>query len=236
MHVSRSPCSHSPQSDSPCVGGVLLSCLVFIGAFSALPCFADVSGTVLELGTGTPLSGALVTLQPTIVGITQTQVVTDANGDFVLPTPNMINLIVVGANKGHFHSAVTVNDGAAGVLIELDPVVVTYDPTYEFDPGFCGFCHGPQFGQWSDSRMGKTGSNEWVYDLFNGTGTAGGMGGVRLHPGRRQRRHGSGWPVRGVSPAGALDSQRDERAVVSRHHQRRGGSPGGELRHLSQGC
>lgn len=165
------------SSRSPYVGGTLFSCLLAACALFATPCHADVSGTVVELGTGTPLPGALVTLQPTSIGIPQNQVVAGAGGAFDLPTPDLMDLIVVGANKGHFYSAVTVNSGATGVVIMLEPVVVEYDPDYEFDPGFCGFCHGDQFDQWITSRMGNTGSNEWVYDVYNGTGTAGGMGG-----------------------------------------------------------
>lgn len=41
----------------------------------------------------------------------------------------------------------------------------------------CGACHYEQEAQWTNSPMARAGINTWVYDLYDGTGTAGGMGG-----------------------------------------------------------
>ncbi|OUU26152.1 MAG: hypothetical protein CBC13_00795 [Planctomycetia bacterium TMED53] len=135
--------------------------------------FAQVSGTVVDSATGAPIPGARVTLQATSI---HTEAALD--GSFSLPNVSGIGLKVVGANKGYFNSAVTVDTPQSSVVIALDPVAAADDPNYNFVTPFqCAVCHPVQFEQWADSRMSHTGLNTWVYDLFDGTGTPGGNGG-----------------------------------------------------------
>lgn len=134
---------------------------------------AQVSGTVVDSNTGLPMAGARVTLQATEI---RTETATD--GSFSLPTVNGLALVIVGAQKGYFNGAVTVDTPQSGTVISLDPITSEDDPNYNFVTPFqCAVCHPTQFEQWADSRMSHTGLNTWVYDLFDGTGTVGGNNG-----------------------------------------------------------
>ncbi len=134
---------------------------------------AQVSGTVINSATGDPLSGAKVTLQATTI-CTESAI----DGTFSLPSVSGLGLKIVGAHKGYFNAPVTVNTPQTSVVIALDPVNPEDDPNYNFVTPFqCAICHPVQYEQWADSRMSHTGLNTWVYDLFDGTGTAGGNGG-----------------------------------------------------------
>jgi len=44
-------------------------------------------------------------------------------------------------------------------------------------PTDCAMCHADQFIQWVGSPMALAGQNTWVYDIYNGTGSPGGLGG-----------------------------------------------------------
>ena len=137
------------------------------------PLEAQVSGTVIDSNTGLPLVGARVTLQATDIR-TETAV----DGSFSLPSVNGLALKVVGAKKGYFNQSVTVDTPQTGTVISLDPVIAADDSSYNFVTPFqCAVCHPTQYEQWADSRMSHTGLNTWVYDLFDGTGTAGGNNG-----------------------------------------------------------
>ncbi len=134
---------------------------------------SQISGVVLDLKTKKPVAGALVTLQAT-----KNRVTTDAKGAFLLPGIQGKGLVVVAAKKGYYNGPVTMNAPATGVSISMEPLVVTHDKNYAFaSPNTCGICHPDQQAQWAGSPMNKAGTNRWVYDIFNGSGTSGGMGG-----------------------------------------------------------
>jgi len=62
-------------------------------------------------------------------------------------------------------------------LISLTPVPQDDDPTYALvPPETCRTCHPDQYNQWFDSPMSRGGVNTWVHDIYDGSGTAGGMG------------------------------------------------------------
>ncbi len=144
-------------------------CLTLTGAVVR----AEVSGTVKEAVTLTPIPGAIVTLQATTVRTT-----TAADGSFILPASNGTGLVIVGASKGYFNRGVVVDAPATGISILLDPVPQTDDPSYALrPPQGCGNCHPNQFNEWFDSPMAKAGTNTWVDDIYSGLGTPGGMGG-----------------------------------------------------------
>ncbi len=137
------------------------------------PALAQISGRVIDQASGLPLPDALVTLQATT-----TRTTTASDGTFQLAEAMGTDLVIVGAKKAYFSASVTASSPAADLEIALDPVPQDDDPTYTLlNPGSCASCHPDQFAQWSDSPMNKAGTNTWVYDIYDGTGTAGGMGG-----------------------------------------------------------
>jgi len=149
-----------------------------VGVLGALPLLSlvaspQVSGNVLEAGTLTPLPDATVSVQAANL-----RAVTAADGTFDLAAASGTNLVIVGAKKGYFNASVTVSAPTGGVQILLEPVPQDDHAGYAFvPPGNCGGCHADQFTQWMDSPMARAGANTWVYDIYDGSGTPGGMGG-----------------------------------------------------------
>ncbi|MCI0650873.1 MAG: hypothetical protein L0Z55_03195 [Planctomycetes bacterium] len=152
---------------------LLLVALALALAVPAQTASAQVSGVVLDALTLGPIEGAIVTLQATEI-----RTETDADGEFTLTDATGIGLVIVAAKKSYYHAATIAIAPAIDVEILMEAVPQDDDPDYTFvAPVLCGFCHEEQYEQWSVSRMGTTGLNTWVYDVYNGTGTAGGMGG-----------------------------------------------------------
>jgi hypothetical protein len=134
---------------------------------------AQVSGTVLDPVTSSPIGGALVTLQAT-----SNRTTTAADGSFLLPGVTGAGQVIVAAKKGYYNEGVTVTAPAAGIVLALQAVVVANDPGYAFmEPSLCGICHPDQESDWQGSAMSKAGTNTWVYDVYDGTGSPGGLGG-----------------------------------------------------------
>ncbi len=133
----------------------------------------QVSGVVKDKQSGQPLPDARVKVQAKNLVTT-----TDAAGAFSLPLASGAGLVVVGAKKGFYNEGVTTNAPASNLTIELSAVDMTVDPTAEFaSPESCGACHTEQYNQWNKSAMKHAGDNTWVYDLYDGSGTAHGSGG-----------------------------------------------------------
>lgn len=151
-----------------------------IGLVLALLCFCPlvhaggvVSGQVIDSISGLGVGRARVSLQASGEVVTAA-----ADGSFSLPLANGSGLVIVAARKGYYHGSVTVTSPSTGVTIQLDPVTIGNNPNYALaDPGACGACHPDQFNQWTGSPMSKAGTNTWVYDIYDGTGSPGGMGG-----------------------------------------------------------
>ncbi|MGB0952782.1 MAG: carboxypeptidase-like regulatory domain-containing protein [Planctomycetota bacterium] len=134
---------------------------------------AQVSGTVLD-PQGLPVADAIVTLQAT-----DHQTTTAPDGSFNLASATGSNTFVVAAKKGWFNGFVYITSTPMlGVQIDMDPVPAWDDPTYDLqDPATCSSCHIEQYEEWNGSPMQQAGTNLWLYDIYDGTGTAGGMGG-----------------------------------------------------------
>ncbi|MBZ0268267.1 T9SS type A sorting domain-containing protein [bacterium] len=164
-----------PRCPAPCLRpalalGVLLAAAVGI---VAAPAHAQVSGFVLDQFTLSPVPDVMVTLQATQVKDT-----TAADGSFSLPGATGADLVIVGAKVGSFNAYATATSPASGVLIKIRTVPQEADTSYSFESPFqCGACHDQQIEQWYESPMSLCGQNTWVYDVYNGTGTPGGMGG-----------------------------------------------------------
>lgn len=154
---------------------VHVRCVLLVALAVLLPASASaqVSGTVRDAATLQPIDGAIVTLQGT-----STRAVTNAAGTFSLPGVSGSNLVIVAANKGYYHGPSVVTTPASGLVYDLVAVPVMNNPAYNWVPNTnCNFCHTDQFTQYTGTAMDDTGDNAWVYDLYNGTGTAGGLGG-----------------------------------------------------------
>ena len=148
-------------------------CLVLLAATPGAAEAQGVSGVVVDQATAQPIEGAIVTLQATTE-----RTVTLANGTFDLPGAQGSAMVIVAAKKGFFNVSTTVNGPTAGLTLELEAVVVGDNPNYSFiDAQTCGSCHPDQLSQWAGSPMNKAGANTWLYDIYDGTGSAGGMGG-----------------------------------------------------------
>lgn len=135
--------------------------------------YSQVSGFVRDQLSQTPIPDALVTLQTTNI-----QTTTDVDGSFTLINATGENLVIVSAKKGYYNSSVIVNSPVSNAEILIEAVPQDDNPNYNFkDPNVCGTCHPDQLDQWTGSPMSRAGTNKWVYDTYNGTGTPGGMGG-----------------------------------------------------------
>lgn len=136
------------------------------------PALAQVSGLVRD-GANQPVAGARVSLQASSVETT-----TDSTGAYSLPNVSGKDLKIVAAKPGHYYGFVTVSSPAVGADISLEAVSTNEDPSYQPKaPESCGACHDQQYAAWKSSPMGKAGKNTWVYDVYDGSATPGGMGG-----------------------------------------------------------
>ncbi len=151
----------------------LCASTLLVASLGASGASAQVSGEVRDLTTMVPVEGAIVSLQAT-----DTRATTAADGSFTLPGVSGAGLVIVAANKGHFNASTLVTAPTAGVQLLLETVPAMDNSAYAFlDPTTCGMCHTDQLAEWTDSPMALAGQNTWVYDIYNGTGSPGGMGG-----------------------------------------------------------
>jgi len=134
---------------------------------------AQVSGTVVDAG-GNPVADVMVTLQATSHTTT-----TAPDGSFSLPGAVGTNTFVVAAKKGWFNGFIYVaSTPVVGAQITVEQVPLWDDPNYDLqDPVNCSGCHPEQYEEWNGSPMQQGGINLWLYDIYDGSGTPGGMGG-----------------------------------------------------------
>ncbi|MDP6384654.1 MAG: carboxypeptidase regulatory-like domain-containing protein [Planctomycetota bacterium] len=134
---------------------------------------AQISGQVLDSLSLAPIGGALVTLQATT-----TRTTTAADGTYTLPIASGANLTIVAANKGHYNASISTSAPSTGNQILLEAVPTMDNGAYPFlTPTNCGMCHYDQLAEWIASPMAEAGQNTWVYDVYNGLGSPGGLGG-----------------------------------------------------------
>jgi len=132
-----------------------------------------ITGVVRDANTNLPISGARVTLQAT-----HTHTTTNADGSYALTIPDMPEAVIVAANKGYYNEAGFFEGDPNNIDFAMPIVPHSDDPTYQFMlPQTCGICHPNKLAEWEASPMAAGGINTWVHDIFNGTGTEGGMGG-----------------------------------------------------------
>jgi hypothetical protein len=145
------------------------ACVAFAGLLWAWPASAQVSGTVVDVNTVLPLEGARVTIQASALETT-----TDAQGKFDIAGASG-DVVVVAGKQGFFYASVLATAPASALFLQLDAVPLEDDPSYSLATSSqCSTCHPQQYGEWLSSPMGKAGTNSWVYDIYDGTGTSNG--------------------------------------------------------------
>ncbi len=155
--------------------GVVLACLPF-------QLSAAITGLVLRAGDLTPIADARIRLQ---ADPASPIVLTGADGRFTLPVTPPGGVVVTAtvpydpnATVNYPIEQVNAFDGS-DVLILLFPLPATDNPTYQpptVNLG-CAFCHQEQADRWLTSNHAHAAVNEWVLDLFSGSGTPGGGAG-----------------------------------------------------------
>ncbi len=142
---------------------------------------SDITGLVIDSDSGLPVEGARVRVQTT----TGEPVLTGADGRFTLTDTPAGSSVITAVTTYDPARATNYITGAANavdgddVLITLTPLPTEDLPTL-YEPGSsfnCVACHADQHTEWQQSTHSNAGVNEWVLDLFSGTGTPGGSNG-----------------------------------------------------------
>lgn len=157
--------------------------LAFVAVLLFWPSVArpDITGQVIDADSGLPVAGARVRVQTT----TGEPVLTDANGQFTLTDTPAGSAVITAVTTYEPTRKINYITGSASaedgddVLISMQPLPVDDLPSL-YEPGSsfnCVACHADQHQEWQQSTHSNAGVNEWVLDLFSGTGTPGGSNG-----------------------------------------------------------
>lgn len=170
-------------------GDAAIRPLAWIAAFClgallpAAPVLGDISGRVVDDISGLPVEGAIVSVRarPDIA-----PAVSDADGHYHLELPPMGGIFELGmavpwdpdAEINYLVGTVQAFDGLQDFALRLIRSPDTQASHYEPPPAAtCGTCHSRYHQQWLTSRHAGSAVNEWVLDLYSGTGTPGGGAG-----------------------------------------------------------
>lgn len=155
--------------------------LAVVAVVSLQPAMATITGQVVDSVSGDPVAGARVRIQTT----TEAPALTDSDGRFTLDTQTD-DALVVTAVLAHDPARPINYITAAVMAADGDEVTLALtrlpedDTEFPWEPGTsfsCAGCHNDQHSEWQDSTHSNAGLNEWVLDLFSGTGTPGGDAG-----------------------------------------------------------
>ncbi len=163
-----------------------LVAIIFCGAtlFGAMAARGDISGFVRVAGSGTPgtpIQGARVHVRAD----SSVVAVSGADGSFTLAV-NPAGSVELAASIPYSRAAATnyliggatASNGDSGVDIRLEILPTANNPNYTpVTADNCGSCHTSVYPLWSGSNHADAAKNEWVLDLFSGTGTPGGSAG-----------------------------------------------------------
>lgn len=140
----------------------------------------DISGFVRDGDTLVGLANARVHLQAE----PEPFVLTAADGSFSFPTNAAAVEITAslpylrGGALNYATGGVNASSGDSGVMIDLTPLPAAENLTYVPPAAVeCAACHFPIYDDWTTSSHARAATNEWVLDLFSGTGTPGGSNG-----------------------------------------------------------
>jgi Cytochrome c554 and c-prime len=161
-----------------------LAALTLALAFGATAARGDISGFVRVAGSGTPgtpIPGARVHIRAD----SSVVAVTGADGSFTLAA-NPAGPVELAASIPYSRAAATnyliggepASNGDTGVDIRLDILPAANNPSYKPPTAdICGSCHLSVYPLWAGSNHSGAARNEWVLDLFSGSGTPGGGAG-----------------------------------------------------------
>jgi hypothetical protein len=142
---------------------------------------SQISGQVIDAVSGTPIADARVRIQTR----TGPPAISDAMGQFELeagaagPVTVTASLTHDPARPINYITAAAVAEDGDAITLAL-PRLPADDVTFPYDPGTsfnCASCHQMQHQEWLQSTHGNAARNEWVLDLFSGTGSPGGAAG-----------------------------------------------------------
>jgi hypothetical protein len=161
-----------------------LAVAALVLVFHASAAWGDISGFVRVAGSGTPgtpISGARVHIRAD----SSVVAVTGADGSFTLAV-NPAGPVELTASVPYSRAAAvsyliggnSASNGDSGVDIRLDVLPAADNPSYKVPTAdLCATCHSSIYPQWAGSNHAGAARNEWVLDLFSGTGTPGGGAG-----------------------------------------------------------
>jgi hypothetical protein len=156
--------------------------LCVLALAAAAPLRADVSGFVRDATNDAGIGGARVHIRTDPA----TSVFTQPDGSFTLTADPPIQVEIAAsvpydraAAVNYLIAGAFVTNGDTGVVILLDRLPTADDPNYvpASAEKTCSSCHGTIYNQWATANHAGTARNEWVMDLYSGTGTAGGGNG-----------------------------------------------------------
>ncbi len=161
-------------------GGVLASSAAATSAGADVQ-GTSISGIVQDAYSAAPIANARVHLQAQ----PEPFVMSGADGSFTLPVTaaGFVRVTasvpyVRGGDLNYTTGGSSAQAGDVGIPIQLVPVPEADNPAYEPPSSqLCSICHFPIVNDWSTSSHARAADNEWVLDLFSGTGTAGGSEG-----------------------------------------------------------
>jgi hypothetical protein len=149
----------------------------------AAPLAADISGFVRSSVAGNPpIAGVRVhiRLDPA------SAVFTAADGSFTLTADPPVSVELAASVPYNRANAVNyvmeggfASNGDTGIVILLDELPAADNPSYvpASAEKSCSGCHNPIYNQWQTANHAGTAQNEWVLDLYSGSGTPGGGAG-----------------------------------------------------------
>lgn len=151
-------------------GWLVLAWLLFLAPMAQ----AQLVGTVVDGVTHEPIEGARVRIHKQIP-----LAETDASGNFSLSDSAPFPYMLTASAYGYYNAWTSITASSTGPFtFELQPISLESNPNVPLNPpSECFGCHEDMVNQWQGSPMQKTGLNTWVFDLYNGTGTPGGMNG-----------------------------------------------------------
>lgn len=155
----------------------------FISTFLFTTCSAvavPVVGVVRSKADLSPIAGADVRVQSTTAGV-----ITSMTGSFIIDLPLGDPVTLAAGKFGFINSSVQAapTGDPTPIEIQLEPLASGPPSSNPYhDPSAaCQYCHAYYYDGWSGASTGKVsrhataGSNTWVRDLFDGSGTGGGL-------------------------------------------------------------
>ncbi len=157
--------------------GVIVVFISMVPPANSVP----VSGVVRSKADQSPIAGAEVRVESATQGV-----VASMSGTFSIDLPAGIMVTLAAGKFGFINSSIRLTPSAnsAPVVIRLEPLASGPPLSNPFhDPSVaCTYCHAYYYEGWSGagsgvaSRHATAGSNTWVRDLVDGSGTGGGLG------------------------------------------------------------